>query len=264
MQAYADRFSYIPSIGLLIALVWGFADGAKRYRWPANRIAILAALILILMSGVTWNQLGYWRDSITLLQYTVNHTTDNPLAEQDLGTALGERNRNAEAIVHLAAAVREQPNFFQGYYNLGKAQASEGKTEAAIGSFTRALRLNPSYGEAYYARAVMYEKNGNAGNAESDLHRSLKLGLPPYYQAEAYNNLGVLAARSGNFSVAAAEFQRAVRIRPDFAGAQVNLGTALAESGRKQDALTQLSSAVAATHGDPSVRSALSRLQGKP
>ena len=260
MQAYADRFSYIPSIGLLMAAVWGVADSAERLHWSPKVLSMMVACILIVYSAATFIQLGYWRDSITLMQYTVNHTGPNPLAEQNLGEALAEANRNAEALTHLAAAVRWEPDMFQAQYNLGKAQALEGNTAAAILSFSQALRLKPDYAEAYYARAVMYGKQDQAQMAGSDLESALKYGLSPQYQAEAHNNLGVVAARSGDVQRAAAQFLQAVQARPSFADAQVNLSTALLQSGRKQEAIARLTEALAATNNAPAVRNALSRL----
>ena len=260
MQAYADRFSYIPSIGLLMAAVWGIADSAERLHWPQKFLPAAAATVLTLYAAATFVQLAYWRDSITLLQYTVDHTGPNPLAEQNLGEALAETNRNAEALPHLATAVRLEPDMFQAQYNLGKAQALEGNTTAAITSFSQALRLKPDYAEAYYARAVMYGKIGQTGKAGTDLEGALKHGLSPQYQAEAHNNLGVVAARSGDVQRAAAEFLQAVQVRPDFADAQVNLSTALLQSGRKQEAIAHLTEALAATNNAPAVRNALARL----
>lgn len=264
MQAYADRFSYIPSIGLVMASVWGIADVAKRLHWPPKLLPTVTAAVLIIYAGATFIQLAYWRDSITLLQYTVDHTGPNPLAEQNLGEALAEANRNSEALPHLAAAVKAEPDMFQAQYNLGKAQALDGDTAAAIASFSQALRLKPDYAEAYYARAVMYGKAGEANKAGPDLEAALKHGLSPQYQAEAHNNLGVVAARSGDIERAAAQFLQAVQARPSYAEAQINLSTALVQSGRKQEAISRLTEALATSDNAPAVRSALARLTESP
>lgn len=213
------------------------------------------------LAMLTWTQVGYWHDSISLLQNTVANTGPNPLAEQNLGVALEEADRNAEALAHLSAAVRYAPDMFQAQYNLGKAQAGSGQTEAAIASFSQALRLKSDYAEAYYARAAMYQKLKQIEKAGSDLLQSLKFGLPPSYQAEAYNNLGVVAASSGDLAGAATYFQNAVQVRPDFPNAQVNLSVALLQLGRDIEAREHLEVALSATHGAPAIRQALDRLQ---
>ena len=213
------------------------------------------------LAMLTWTQVGYWHDSISLLQNTVANTGPNPLAEQNLGVALEEADRNAEALAHLSAAVRYAPDMFQAQYNLGKAQAGLEQTEAAIASFSQALRLKPHYAEAYYARAAMYQKLKQIEKAGADLAQSLKFGLPLNYQAEAYNNLGVVAASSGDLPAAAAYFQNAVQVRPDFPDAQVNLSVALLQLGRDIEARDHLNAALSATHEAPAVSQALDRLQ---
>ncbi len=261
MQAMADRFTYVPSIGLSVAIVWDAAGLSERFRWPVWRTAVIATGVLMGLATLTWTQVGYWHDSISLLQNTVANTGPNPLAEQNLGVALEEANRNAEALAHLSAAVRYAPDMFQAQYNLGKAQAGLEQTEAAIASFSQALRVKPDYAEAYYARAAMYQKLKQIDKAGADLAQALKFGLPLNYQAEAYNNLGVVAASSGDLPAAAAYFQNAVQVRPDFPDAQVNLSVALLQLGRDIEARERLTTAIAATHGAPAVRQALARLQ---
>jgi protein O-mannosyl-transferase len=261
MQAYADRFTYIPSIGLIAALVWGVADLTKQFAQGSKLLTPLSVILAGGLAVLTWIQIGFWHDSITLFQHTTAQTGPNPIAQQNLGEALVELNRNAEAIPHLVTAVQLSPQLYQAHYNLGKARASEGHIGPAIASFSRALNLNPASAEAYYGRGVMYERAGRSRDARNDIRESLKYGLSLPFQAEAHSNLGVLDAQVGDIIEAAAQFALAVQLQPDFADAQVNLSFALAQLGRRDEALARLKAALISTHGAASVQAALARLQ---
>jgi tetratricopeptide (TPR) repeat protein len=261
-QAYADRYTYIPSIGIFIAIVWAAADATEGRHWR-REAAIAAAAILLVFAGVTWSQLPYWHDDATLFQHAIAVTSDNPAAEYHLGGDLAEAGRTREAIPHLQKMIRMQPDFYAAYYMLGKAQAAEGDTGLAIEDFSGAVRLKPDYAEAYYARAEMYVKAGNQQAAEPDFRQALKCGLSAEWAADSHNGLGVMAAQRGDLSAAVEEFSQAVRLRPDLAGAQRNLANALVAQGRVRDAISQLEQALSATRGDSSIRSMLDGLRAR-
>jgi Tfp pilus assembly protein PilF len=143
-----------------------------------------------------------------------------------------EQGRNAEAVPHLEEAMRLQPRYYQGHYNLGKALAAEGKNMPAIESFSAALRLKPDYADAYYARAVMWHKSGNALAAEKDYRAALQADLAMPYEAEACNGLGVLLAQRGDLAAAITQFEAAVKLRPGFTEAQRNLTLARTQQGQ--------------------------------
>lgn len=259
-QAYADRYTYIPSIGILIAVVWMAADRLKvpRQFEIGAATAIAAALAL-----VTWLQLPYWHDDLTLFQHAVDVTHANPFAEYHVGDDLAEAGRNAEAIPYLEEVTRLEPRFYAGYYTLGKAQAGEGKTGPALDNFAQALKFKPDYAEAHYARALTLLNMGDMQNAEPDFRAALQDGLRADYCSDAHNGLGIALAQRGELSPATVEFEEAVRLKPDSAVAQRNLAFALANQGRVQDAIERLKVAISATHGDEELMKMLQGLEAQ-
>jgi tetratricopeptide (TPR) repeat protein len=261
-QSYADRYTYIPSIGIFIALVWMAADVIETRKWRlAAPIAALA--ILPPLAAATWLQEPYWYDGITLFQHAVAATSDNPAAAYHLGVDLSDLGRNAEAIPLIEEMIRLQPGFYTAYYVLGRTQAAQGDVQSAIRNFTEALRRNPDYADALYGRGTLYVRMGNDPAADPDLRAALKSGLSAEQQAVAHNYLGVILGRRGDARPAAEEFQQAVRLQPAMVDAQRNLATALAAQGRVPEAIAQLERALSATHGDPGIRTMLDTLKAQ-
>jgi tetratricopeptide (TPR) repeat protein len=227
-----------------------------------RNVAIAAALITLpALAFLTWQQLPYWHDDLTLFQHALDTTSDNPLAQYHVGDDLIEAGRNAEAIPHLEEMIRLRPDFSAGYFTLGKALAGEDKIDLALQNFSSALRLNPAYAEAYYSRAVTLLKTGDAQAAEADFRAALKIGLSTEFSADAHNALGVILARRDDAGGATEQFEEAVRLQPESVLAQGNLATALMRQGRAQEAITHLEQAVSATHGDPRLRKMLDDLR---
>ncbi len=258
-QAYADRYTYIPSIGIFIALVWLGADAIQDRKW----VAIAAALIILPVMGfLTWSQLPYWHDDLALFEHAIEITTANPLAQYHVGDDLVELGRNKEAIPHLEEMIRLRPDFYAGYFTLAKAQAAEGQTDAAVQNFSETLRYRPRFPEAQYSRAVTLLKMGDPQPAERDFQAALKNGLSGDFAADAHNALGVILAQREDIRGATAEFELAVRLQPASVPAQGNLAMALARQGRVEDAIAQLKQGISATHGDANLRKMLDDFLG--
>jgi tetratricopeptide (TPR) repeat protein len=263
-QGYADRYTYVPSVGIFIALVWLAADSIENLK-ARREIAIAAALILFpALAFATWSQLPYWHDDVTLFQHAIDATPANPLAQYHVGDDLLEQGHSSEAIPHLEEVVRLRPGFlYAGYYTLGKAQAKEGKTELAIQNLSEAVRLKPDYADAYYSRGVMELNIRNPQAAEPDFRAALQYGLSVQYTSDAHNALGVIQAQRGDLLAATQQFEQAIQIQPSSVDPQRNLALTLINSGRPQDAIVQLKRAVSATHGDAGLRQMLADLQAR-
>jgi hypothetical protein len=143
-QSYADRYTYIPSIGILIAMVWMMADIAESRKWQ-RAAALASAAILAALAFVTWRQVPSWHDDITLFQHALASTRANPAAEYHLAGDFMDQERYADAIPHLEEMKRLRPDFYAAYYMLGKAKAAEGDADSATRDFSDALRLKPDY-----------------------------------------------------------------------------------------------------------------------
>jgi protein O-mannosyl-transferase len=261
-QGYADRYTYIPSIGIFIAIVWMTADAAESLQWQRGTLAVATA-ILAGLALTTWSQLPYWHDDITLFEHAVASTSANPAAQYHLAGDFMDQNRYTEAIPHLEEMIQLRPDFYAAYYLLGKAQATEGNAESASRSFSEALRLRPDYAEAYYARGTMLIKAGNSQAAESDFREALKYKLSAEWAPLAHDALGVIEAQRGDLGQAIEEFERAIQLQPDLVGPQRNLANALVAQGRIPDAISRLEQALSATHGDPTIRKMLDDLRAR-
>lgn len=141
--AFADRFAYIPLIGLFIVTVWGFSDLLDRRRVSKTLGFAAGSLAVLILGAVAWTQTGYWKNSITLFQRAVDVTSNNPLAHYNLGVALYNSGRFDEGILHCREALRLDPDDDDAHLSLGLALFHLGRWEEAMSHFREALRINP-------------------------------------------------------------------------------------------------------------------------
>jgi len=222
-QARADRYMYVPMVGLAVMLAWGLVGQAIS---PANR-AVAAACVAACVA-LTWVQVGYWRSSETLFRHALDVTAGNYLAHHNLGVALAEEpGRLPEAIAQYEAALAIKPDYARARTDLGNALARTGRLQDAVAQYQAAIRLEPD-------AAIPHN---NLGNALSQIPGRLPEAIAEYESAlrfepnyaEAHNNLGsALASMPGRMPEAIAEFETALRINPDYAQARTNLDLARA------------------------------------
>ena len=260
IQGMADRYTYVPLIGIFIMAAWGIADLTTRWRSRKTVLVCTAAGVLSALTILTWLQVGTWRNNIALYSHAVQVTTGNYWAEYNLGLALMAGERDDEALPRFREAVRLQPGYADAYLNIGVIQAKRGQLDDAAATFGRVLELKPAHREAllnlslalfrqgkgveaasrlgelrrlkpddpeaWFLTGVLQGKGENPSAAEAAYREAIRL-RPDY--AEAHNNLGILLARQGRVEAAIGQFREALRIRPDYREAQRNLDTALGE-----------------------------------
>ena len=230
-QARADRYMYIPIVGLAIMAAWGAAELTRKP--PA--LAAAGAAVIAACSVVTVAQAMTWRNSETLFQHAIDVTGPNYLAQHNLGAALlDDPARLPDAIAHLRQALRLNPDSARIHTDLGSALAKSGYLEHAIAEYREALRLAP--GDPV-AQAALAAATGNDRALDAAAH-----ARPD--DPEAHNNLGSALARQHRTAEAVAEFQASLRLRPDYAEAHNNLGSAFAEMGRVPDAISEYQAAL--------------------
>lgn len=268
-QARADRYTYIPVVGLSIMLAWGAADPALR--WPRTKPAIvaLAALACSACVALTCVQLRYWRNSESLFQRAIDVTSDNYVAEHNLGTYLMEEpGRLPEAIHHLEAAVRIKPDSARAHTDLGNALTKlPGRLPDAIAEYQTALRFSPGSAIPHYNLGNALAVVDRLPEAITEWEKAIRLdpGYAPRLKqglAEAHNNLGVtLTSTPGRLPEAISHFEAALRIAPDYADAHYNLGVALSNTpGRMTQAISELETA-RRLRPDPKLRETIDRLR---
>jgi tetratricopeptide (TPR) repeat protein len=241
VQAHADRYTYVPLIGLFIMVAWGVPDLVGRWTHARTALAVLAAAALAALTACTWIQLGYWKDSISLFTHTLQVTAKNYVAHNNLGNALADRGKVEEAISHYAEALRIKPDHAEAYNNWGTVLVEQGRLEEAMDRFLMALRVKPDYAAAHCNLGLALERKGRREEAIAQYREALR--LDPTY-AQAHNNLALALAERGQEAEAIAHYTEALRLRPDYAEAHNNLGHLLVGLGRLDEAAIHFAEAV--------------------
>ena len=222
----ADRYTYIPSIGFFIALVWGATEYFETQPRGKIILPLLGALALL---GCAWTaslQIAFWRDSITLFRHTVKVTTDNYAAENVLGKAYEKTGDDARALACYQLAVATEPRFPQSQFNLAMCLLTLGKTAEAFEHLQAAAELEPRDADIQFDLGIYFAQHGGWTNAMNCFSNSV-LVRPGF--APAQLGLGGAYANLGRAAEAAAHLREALRLDPQLSEAQKNLDRLLAE-----------------------------------
>ena len=235
--SHADRYTYVPLIGLFVSLVWGGCELVSHWRglaiaWPAAVVATLMGLCL----ARARQQVGFWKESETLFRHALEVTENNYIAHNNLGVAFLSKDRIDEAISQCHEAIRLKPKDSLAYNNLGVALLRNGQIDQAIGQLQEALHLEPTDAEAHYHLGNALAKKGQIDGAISQFQEALRLKPD---DADAHYYLGSALASKGQFDEAIRQFQGALRLKPDDPDAHNNLGLALHWTGRNEEAVSQ-------------------------
>jgi len=236
-QARADRYTYLPHLGLFAALAWGVAEELRGLSARRAVLAGLACAAILACVLLTRRQLEVWRDDATLFTHALEATENNWLAHDYLGSALLARGLASQAAEHHRAAALLRPDFAPAHSNLGRALEALGQYEAALASHRRAVELAPEFGAARTNLGALLARMGRRDEARSELTRVLELDPR---DALAHFDLALVLALQGEVPGALAHFREAIRLR--------------AELGRGPEALEFAWHL--ATEGDPGLRDA--------
>lgn len=232
--ALADRWAYVPIIGLFVIAAWGIPDLLARWRYKNSALGILGGILLVTFAVITLFQIGYWKNSRTLFEHTIEVTGDNPVAHNNLGVSLKEMGEIDAAIQHYREALRIKPDYSKARNNLGAALETMGEIDAAIAHYREVLRIKPDHASTCSNLGGALKKQGHLDEAVALFQKALRL-QPDH--SEAHNNLGVTLEEQGRIDEAIAHFREALRIKPDYADAHSNLGSALLKQGRTEEAI---------------------------
>jgi tetratricopeptide (TPR) repeat protein len=238
IQSRADRYMYIPSIGIFILVVWGL--DALFDRWPRRKelLPVLGGLALVGFLDATSLQLGCWQNSITLSRHAIEVTRNNFVAYDSLGRALDELGLKDQALACYAEAVRVEPQFPQSQFNLGVALRERGQLPEAVEHFAAAAKLVPEHYETRSALGATLLLLNTDRWDEAVVEFSAALRLKPD-SADAHRNLAVALARQGQTTNALPHFAAAVGLDPANADLRFDLGLALLEAQQPAAAATQ-------------------------
>jgi tetratricopeptide (TPR) repeat protein len=234
-HAMADRYTYIPSLGVLILAIWGAYELTRRWRYQMTMLSVAGCAAIVLSLGLTRHQLGYWRDSETLFRHAVAVTENNHLAHNNLGFTLGRKDQFDEAISQFQEAIRLKPDYAEAHNNLGFVLDKKDQTDEAIHQFQEAIRLEPDYAKAHNNLGIAFGRQRQTDEAISQFQEAIR--LEPDY-SEAHYDLGIALGQKGQTDEAISQYQEAIRLKPDFAEAHVNLAKLLAVRGRLNEAVS--------------------------
>ncbi len=212
VQAVADRFSYLPQIGLCIALVWAVADACRFWPYRGWVCGIISVLVLVAMMGCAWRQTGYWCDSETLWTHALACTSRNHVAHNNLGLILAGRGRLDKAIAHYQKALEIKPDFAEAQGSFGELLASQGNFDEALRHYRAALRLDPHSVLGHIQVAGVLSRQGNTHEAESHFREALRLEPS---SAQAYGGLAMALQQQGKTEEALRCYDESLRLRPD-------------------------------------------------
>jgi len=233
---HADRYTYLPQIGLYLLVVWGAADLCRTHGWSRSLLRITAVAAFVALFVAASVQTAHWRDSISLWSHTLTCTSANPLAHYNLGHALEADGRPGEAIQQFERVLQLAPDYADAYSDMGVASAKLGQSEKSVQYLERALQIEPNNAQARYNLGNALITQGKLNEGLWYCERALPL-LPD--NADAHNNVGLAWARLGQWDKAVEHYERALRIEPGDANTHCYLGNALFAQGKLREASQQ-------------------------
>ena len=274
-QAMADRYMYVPLIGIFIALSWGLAERVKNSR--QKLLPILGGIFVLV--ALTWAQVSHWKNGITLFEHAIlvteNQTPSFVIVYNNLGHALASEKRYEEAVTQYRQAIKINPHYSKAHNNLGHALSELKRYDEAIEHYQQAISIEAGYAEAYNNLANALGKKGKVKEsiayydeairfkgdyAEAHFNLGVALGresrskeaIVQYQKAlaikadfsQAHNNLAILLVQRGDIAGALLHYQQAITFDPGFAKAHNNLGSTLARQGRLEEAMVHFEKAL--------------------
>jgi tetratricopeptide (TPR) repeat protein len=289
-QSIADRYMYLPSIGVFILFLWGTQDLIRHFRIPALGLQVAAAIMLFLLAFRTHNQLQFWQNSETLFRHAIAVTHNNWAAYYNLGWFLDNQGRLDEALACYRKALQIEPRIPEPLNNIGYVLAAKGQYAEAVPYFQQALKAEPGFVEGHYNLGKALEKLGRVQEAKNEFKQVLNArpdhlgtlnnladGMSargqyvealPYYQTSLkgdpnqpithYNYANALA-RLKRTSEAIEQYRLALKNKPDYPEAHHDLGIALGREGKFDEAISHLEQAVRQNPSDPQMQASLGK-----
>jgi protein O-mannosyl-transferase len=228
IQAMADRYTYVPMVGLSIAIVWTLAEYCE---WrPALRMAAWATSVAVLavLAAAAYGQTAYWKSSRTLFEHTLAVTRNNYIIQNNLGVIVARDGDSAAAMALYRAAIATAPDYADAHANLAHELIKAGQLDQARASLERALRLNPNLAIAHGDLGLIFAAGGRYEEARREIEQSLRLSPG---DAENESNLCYVLTHMGHPGEAIPHCRTALRLNPGLANAKLNLDNALAAGG---------------------------------
>ena len=220
VQGMADRYTYLPLVGLFVIISWGTVHMIGNWRFKKLTLSVFTTALCILLITNARAQVGYWKNSFSLFEHTLEVTEGNYVIHNNLGFELALKGRMDEAIMHYRAALRINPGFELAHINLGSALFSQGEVEKSLAYYQAILNQKPRFAGVHHNLGILLLRVGRIDEAVEHFQAALR--IRPNY-AEVYNSLGAALVSQGKIIEAMANFKQAIRINPDLMEAKLNL-----------------------------------------
>jgi tetratricopeptide (TPR) repeat protein len=274
-QGMADRYTYIPLIGLFIIIAWGTNDLLIKWNYRKVVLGVLSIAVVLVLSICTYAQTSYWQSSQSLFEHALKVTSGNYMVCNNLGITLLEEEKFDEAINYFRRALQIKPDYAEAYNNLGMAYGKLGRKQEemeaymhaiklganhaetyhnlgiilnkqgryyeAIDAFKQAIKINPELSQTYYELGVAYGKIERLQDEMEAYRKAIEIN-PDYY--EVYTDLGTVYGKLGRYEDAVNNHLQAIKIKPDFAQAYNNLGVAYGQVQRYEESIRAFRQAV--------------------
>ncbi len=217
--AIADRYSYIPNIGLFIMIAWGGSDLFKKLL-SKKVLTVFALLILIILMTTTWFQVQHWKNSFSLYQHALNVTENNYICHNNIGITFVEKGAMKEAVKHYSEALKINPDYAEAYTNMGFALGKLGHNSEAFSHYQKALKIKSQGAHVYFDMGNLLSAQGKKSEAIEYFRIALRIN-PEY--AEAHNNIGIVLFSDGKITESIKHLKQAIKFKPDYTVARNNL-----------------------------------------
>ena len=244
-QAMADRYAYVPLIGIFIILAWGISGLLEKWDQRKKALPIAGGVVILVLMVVAWVQAGQWKNSITVFKHAISVTKNQypsfAVVYDNLGYALAKKGDIGEAITHYKTAIKINPNYANTYNNLGSVLARQEILKEAITRYKTAIKINPNFAKAYNNLGHALEEKGDIGAAITHYKTAIKINPN---LVKAYINLGAILSRISQFEEAKTHYKEAIRVKPNSHTAYYNLANTLSRQGDMEKAITHYKTAI--------------------
>lgn len=257
-QAMADRYTYLPMVGLSIAVIWMAADAMEHRPGMERGAAVVSILGLAALAVAAARQASYWEDSRTLYEHALAATDGNYVMANDLGAVLGQAGPSAQAEALYRQAIALRPGYADAHANLGHELLKSGRLEEGRAQLAEAVRLDPMLPAAQADLGFVFASEGSYQEARTHLAEALRLNPA---NAQSQNDMCFVLLRLGRPEEASAHCTEALNLDPGLVFARINLAKAHAAEGKQADAERELNALVQRNPGNAAARQALVDLQ---
>jgi tetratricopeptide (TPR) repeat protein len=254
IQSMADRYGYIPIVGVFIMVVWGAYEGLGNFAAGRWVLGTAGALALAACAVLTPRQTAYWANSETLFAHAAAVTKNNYLAYNNIGYYLSNRGEGAKAMAYYQSSLQINPNYEEAHNNLGFALAGLGSNQEAIAEYIKALSIKSDLTEAHNN---LGNALGAVGRTDEAVHEYLLALQENPHHAQAHNNYGIALATHGKLDEAIEQFHMAIRDKENYASAHGDLGNVLAMQGKLNEAAEQYRICLRIDPNDPQLQNNL-------